>query len=67
MTLREYTIFILRTGLDPRSGNVGLVVDEVERGQVFFEYSGFPYQFSFHRLLHTHLSSGAGAIGPRVA
>jgi hypothetical protein len=27
----------------------------------------FPYQFLFHRLLHTHLSSGAGTIGPFAA
>jgi hypothetical protein len=33
-------------------------------GAVFPEYFGFPYQFSFHRLLHVHhhLSSGAGTI-----
>jgi hypothetical protein len=41
---------------------------EVELGQVFSEYFGFPCQFSFHRLLHTHrLSSGAGTIGQLVA
>jgi hypothetical protein len=32
-------------------------------GQVFSEYFGFPCQFSFHRLLHTHhLSSEASTI-----
>jgi hypothetical protein len=31
-------------------------------GRFFSEYFCFPCQFSFHRLLHTHLSSGAGAI-----
>jgi hypothetical protein len=37
-------------------------VDKV--GQVFSEYLGFPCQFSFHRLLHTHhLQSGTGTIG----
>jgi hypothetical protein len=37
-------------------------------GQVFSEYFGFPCQFSFHRLLHTHhLSSGAGTIGRVLA
>jgi hypothetical protein len=37
-------------------------------GQVFSEYFGFPCQFSFHRLLHTHnLLSGAGTIGQIVA
>jgi hypothetical protein len=43
-------------------------VDKVALGQVFSEYFGFLYQFSFHQLLHTHhLSSGAGTIGPIVA
>jgi hypothetical protein len=47
---------------------VGFVVDKVELGQVFSEYFGFPCQFSFHRLLHTHhLSSGDGTIGQLVA
>jgi hypothetical protein len=53
-----------RTGLDARSGHVEFVVDEVTLGQVFSEYFNFPCQFSFHRLLHTHLSSGAGTVGP---
>jgi hypothetical protein len=41
----------------------------VALGQVFSEYFGFPYQFSFHRVLHTrhHLSSGAGTIGQILA
>jgi hypothetical protein len=48
-------------------GHVGFVVDKVALGQVFSEYIGFPCQFSFHRLLHTHhLSSGAGTIGELV-
>jgi hypothetical protein len=39
----------------------------VALGQVFSKYFGFPCQFSFHRLLHTHhLSSGAGTIGQIV-
>jgi hypothetical protein len=44
------------------------VVDKVEVGQVFSKYFGFHYQFSFHRLFHTHphLSSGAGTIGQLV-
>jgi hypothetical protein len=40
--------------------------DKVALGQqVFSEYFGFPCQFSFNQLLHTHhhLSSGAGTIG----
>jgi hypothetical protein len=37
-------------------------------GAVFSEYFDFPWQFSFHRLLHTHyLSSGVGTIGQLVA
>jgi hypothetical protein len=57
-----------RLGLEPRWGNVGFVVDKVALGQVFSEYFGFPCQFSFHRLLHTHyLSPGAGTILQLVA
>jgi hypothetical protein len=54
-----------RPGFNPRSGQVGFVVDKVVPGQVFSEYFGFPCQSSFHRLLHNHLhlSSGAGTIG----
>jgi hypothetical protein len=50
-------------------GHVGFVLDKVALGQVFSEYFGFPYQFSFHRLLHIHhhLPSGAGTIGQLVA
>jgi hypothetical protein len=29
--------------------------------------AGFPCQLSFHQMLHTHLSSGAGTIGQLVA
>jgi hypothetical protein len=55
-------------GFEPRSGHVGFVVDKVALGQVFSEYLGFPSQFSFQRLLHTHhLSSGAGTICQLVA
>jgi hypothetical protein len=40
----------------------------VALGQVFSEYFDFPCQFSFHRLLHTHLLlSGAGTKGQLVA
>jgi hypothetical protein len=54
-----------RPGFDP----VGSVLDKVALGQIFSEYFGFPCQFSFHRLLHTHhhISSGAGIIGQIVA
>jgi hypothetical protein len=56
-----------------KSGHVGFVVDKMELGWVFFEYFGFPCQFSFHRLLHIHhhhhhhQSPGAGTIGQLVA
>jgi hypothetical protein len=57
-----------RPGFDPGSGQVESVVDKVALGQVFSEYFGFPYQLSFHRLLHTpHLTSEAGTIGQLVA
>jgi hypothetical protein len=48
---------------------VGFVVDKVVMGQVFSEYFGFPCQFSFHRLFHTHhhQPSGAGTTGRIVA
>jgi hypothetical protein len=42
---------------DPKSGDVGFVVGKIGIEQVFFEYFGFPCQFSFHEDLHTHLSS----------
>jgi hypothetical protein len=44
-------------GFDSRSGNVGFVVDEVT-WEVFSEYFGFPCQFSFHQMLHTHHHPG---------
>jgi hypothetical protein len=46
---------------------VGFVVKKVTLRNVFSEYFGFPCQSSFHRLLHTHLPFGAGAIDPLVA
>jgi hypothetical protein len=49
------------------SGHVGFVVDEVALGQDFSEYFGFPCQFSFHLLLYTYLSSGAGNSSPVLA
>jgi hypothetical protein len=47
---------------------VGFVVDKVAMGQDFSEYFGFPCQFSFHQLLHSHhhLSPGAGTIDETV-
>jgi hypothetical protein len=44
-------------------GHMRFVVDRVALGQVFFEYFGFPYHFSFHLLLPIHLSSGPATIG----
>jgi hypothetical protein len=43
---------------------VEFVVDKVALAQVFSEYFGFPFQLSFHRLLHInyHLSSVADAM-----
>jgi hypothetical protein len=32
--------------------------DKVALGQVFFEYFGFPYQSSFHQILHHHNHPG---------
>jgi hypothetical protein len=52
---------------EPRSRLVTFLMDKVSLGQVFSEHFGFLCQFSFHRLLHTHLSSGAGTIGQLVA
>jgi hypothetical protein len=46
---------------------VGFVVDKVLLGQVFSKYFGFLYKFSFHQMLHTHLSSGPGTVGQLVA
>jgi hypothetical protein len=43
----------LSHGFDPRSGNVGFVVDKEALGQVFFEYFGFPCQLLLHQMLHT--------------
>jgi hypothetical protein len=56
-------------GFDPRSSNVGFVVNKVALGQVFSKYFDIPCQSSFHQLLHSHhhLSSGAGTIGQLVA
>jgi hypothetical protein len=45
----------------------GIFVDKVMLGQVFSEYFGLPRKFSFYQMLHTHLSSGAGAMGQLVS
>jgi hypothetical protein len=54
-------------GFVPRSAHVGFVVAQVALVQVYSEYFGFSCQFSFHRLLDTHLSSEADIIGQLVA
>jgi hypothetical protein len=54
-------------GFDPRPGHVAFVGDKVADGKVSSEYFGFPCQFSFHTILHTHLLSGAGTISQTVA
>jgi hypothetical protein len=56
-----------RPVFDSRSGHVGFVVDKLALGQFSSDYFGFPSQLSFHQILHTHLSSGAGIIGQLVA
>jgi hypothetical protein len=43
-----------RPGFEPGFGQVGFVADKVALVQVSSAYFGFPCQFSFHRLLHTH-------------
>jgi hypothetical protein len=52
--------------LNLSAGHVGSAADKAALGQVFSVYIGFPYQFLFHQMLHTHLSSGAGTIAPSV-
>jgi hypothetical protein len=46
---------------------MGFVVDKVSLGWVSSEYFGFPCKFSFHQMLHTHLSSWAGTIDELLA
>jgi hypothetical protein len=48
---------------------MGFMVNKMVLEQVFSEYFDFSCQFSFHQLLHTHLSSpsGTGIVGPLVA
>jgi hypothetical protein len=53
--------------LCPRLVHVGFVADKVAFEPFFYEYFDFPCQISFHRLLHTHLSSESSTIGQIVA
>jgi hypothetical protein len=64
----SHRLHTVRPEFEPRSGHVGFVVDKVALGQFFSKHFGFPCQFSFHRLLHTHhLSRRIGIIGQIVA
>jgi hypothetical protein len=42
------------------------MVNKVPLRQIFSKYFGFSCQFSFHQLLHTHLSSGTSTTGQLV-
>jgi hypothetical protein len=42
-------------------------MDKVALRKVFSEYFDFPCQFSFHQMLHTHLSPVAAVTGQLVA
>jgi hypothetical protein len=59
--------FKIKGKRDPRSGHVGFVENEVPLEQGFPHYFGFPYQLSFRKLLHTHLSVWPGTTGQIVA
>jgi hypothetical protein len=41
-------------------------VDKLALGKVFFEYFSSSCQSLFQKMLHAHLSSGAGTIGQLV-
>jgi hypothetical protein len=43
------------------------VAEKVVLGQISSEYFWFPYQFSLHKMLQTHLSPRAGTTGELVA
>jgi hypothetical protein len=43
------------------------VADKAALGQVFSEYFGFPCQFSFGQMLHTHLLVVTGTTGQLLA
>jgi hypothetical protein len=47
------------SGFEPRSHNLGFVVDKMAPGPIFSDYLRFPYQFSFPKLLHSHALIGA--------
>jgi hypothetical protein len=48
-----------RGGLGSRPGShVGFVVDKSALGHLSSEYFGFPYQSSFHQIVHHHNNLG---------
>jgi hypothetical protein len=61
-----YRIPLRRSVFNSRS-RMGFVVDKVALGRSFSEYFGFTWQYSFHQLLHSLLSSGVSTIGRLVA
>jgi hypothetical protein len=74
----EYTMFISGRGIahvsnhrNPGSISVKIMWDfvmaNVTLGWDFSKQIGFPCQFSFHQMFHSHLSIGAGTIDPIVA
>jgi hypothetical protein len=56
-----------RSEYHPRSGHVRFLVVKVALEQVLSVNFGFPYQFSFYKILHIHPSSMAGTIGQLMA
>jgi hypothetical protein len=56
-----------RPGFEPSWNHVGFVVDKAGLRQVFSEFFGFPYKFSFYRLLHTHKILHTDTIGQLLA
>jgi hypothetical protein len=40
----------------------GICGKQMALEQLFSEYFDFPCQFSFHEMIHTHLSSGVGTV-----
>jgi hypothetical protein len=45
------------TGVRSQVRSCAIYVNKLERGQVFFDYHGFPWQFSFHQLFHIHCAA----------
>jgi hypothetical protein len=55
--LNEYGVFTIHNcfaRLRLRSDKVGFVVNNLALVRVLSEYIGFPYHFSFHKLLNIH-------------